>query len=136
MARAASSVIAGEALCAIADGVSAGPTSRPKASAIVLVSILPSCDKRSAASWPTRHVRCIAGLSVYPAANNDGSPWCDDRPSDDHRASCGDAACAIDAARADDGARVHRAQGDEASCQQERDHQMFHDCPPWVEVPV
>jgi hypothetical protein len=62
-------------------------------------------------------------LSVHPAANNDGTPWrdygpMDNRTSDNHRAASGDAASAIDAARADDGACFHRAQGDEASCQQ------------------
>jgi hypothetical protein len=81
-------------------------------------------------SLVARHVLswCGGGLSVHPAANN-GPPWCnnsttdnrtDDRTSNDHGTAWGDgdAARAIDAARADDGACVHRAQGDEASCQQ------------------
>jgi hypothetical protein len=66
-------------------------------------------------------VHRIAGLSVHPAANNDATPWCNDTANgtrNDDSAAGGDAACAIDAARADDGACVHRAQGDEASCQQ------------------
>jgi hypothetical protein len=61
-------------------------------------------------SLMTRQV-CASQDSVHPAANNDGPPWrdnnsrTDNRTSDDHgAAACGDAACAMDAARADDGA--------------------------------
>jgi hypothetical protein len=81
-----------------------------------------------------------AELSIdSAAANNNGPPWRnnhstpDNRGSNDHRAAAGgDAACPIHTARADDGARVDRAQGDEASCQQYRDDQMFHEFSPWV----
>src|SRR6202035_6198371 len=48
----------------------------------------------------------------------------------------GDAACADHSTRANDGARFHRAKGDEASCQQYGNRQMFHEAPsvviPWV----
>jgi hypothetical protein len=55
--------------------------------------------------------------------NNDGPPWrdydmMDNGTSDDHSAACADAAGAMHSARADDGACVDGAQGDEASCQQ------------------
>jgi hypothetical protein len=80
------------------------------------------------------------GLSVHPAVDNNGPPWRHNnsapgnRRSHDHgAAACGDAARANDAARADHGACVHRAQGDEASRQREGDDQMFHGSSPWVE---
>jgi hypothetical protein len=86
---------------------------------------------------------CVAGLSVHPAAHDNGPPWRDndrtDNGTSNHHGAArdgGDAACAIDAARADHGTCFHRAQGDEASGQQQRDHQMFHDCSPRVEVLV
>jgi hypothetical protein len=68
----------------------------------------------------------LAGLSVYPAANSDSSRRdnnstgnrADDGPCDEGGPAGADAACAIDAASANDRACFHRAQGDEASCQQ------------------
>ena len=65
-----------------------------------------------------------AEWSVHPAANNNTPPWrhndaaSDYGSSNDHGPACANAACAIDAARADDRTRIHRAQSDEASCQQ------------------
>jgi len=50
--------------------------------------------------------------------------WCDDhgsgsnRTPDDYGTACADAACPIHTASAYDGARFHRAQGDEAPYQQ------------------
>ena len=83
-------------------------------------------------AWGTRAITgaaaglnwCLAELSVHPSANY-GPPRCNNnrasgnRGSHDHGASWGggDAACAIDAARADDGACFHRAESNEASCQ-------------------
>jgi hypothetical protein len=90
---------------------------RPGATPVVLPRII---DAAYILRWS------VAGLSVHPAANRNGRPWrhhtgsgphngsCNDRGG----AACGDAACANDATRADNGACVHRAQGDDASCQQ------------------
>jgi hypothetical protein len=72
--------------------------------------------------------------------DDDGPPWRNDnsapdnRSSDDHSAACSDTTRPMDTTRADDRACVHRAQGDEACCQQKRYHQMFHDRSPWVEA--
>jgi len=78
-------------------------------------------------------------ISVHPAANND-TPRRDNRTrrTDDWRSHDGSTAAGGDAAstnhptRANDGARLHRAQGNEACCQQYGNHQMFHDGSPWL----
>jgi hypothetical protein len=69
------------------------------------------CSKRASPERVTPKIlnRHLAGSSIYPAANN-GPPWPNEysalgyRSSNDHGAAGGNAACAIDAARADDGA--------------------------------
>jgi hypothetical protein len=69
-------------------------------------------------------------ISVRPAANHDSPPrWRSDHGSP---ATRGDAARANHPARANDGACLHRAQGNEACCQQYGNHQMFHDGSPRV----
>jgi hypothetical protein len=79
-----------------------------------------------------------AEWSVHPASNsrpwrhNDATP--DHGSAHDHGAACSNASSANDAPRADHRVCIHRAQGDEASRQQYRDHQMFHDCSPWLHV--
>jgi hypothetical protein len=80
-------------------------------------------------------------ISVHPAANHDTS-WRDNSTgrTDDWRshhcspAAGGDAAGTNHPARTNDGARFHRAQGNEACCQQYGNHQMLHDGSPSVVI--
>jgi hypothetical protein len=78
--------------------------------------------RSAAGAWHVL-ICCVAGSSVYPAANDNGPPWRnnstpDNRSANNHGAASGDAACTIHAARADDGACLNGGQGDEASRQQ------------------